>query len=96
MYYLIAYDITSARTRRIAVKLCKQAGLRRMQKSVFTGDGLPEKIGALEETLRPLLGKDDRLCIMPLDARNWKSLQLHGSGPTKTALAPDLSGARYY
>ncbi len=87
-YFLIAYDISSARTRRIAVKYCKQAGLRRMQKSVFAGEGLLEKVKELEETLAPLLGKEDRLCVMPLDARIWKTIQLSGSNASKALLLP--------
>ncbi|MFN0034460.1 MAG: CRISPR-associated endonuclease Cas2 [Saprospiraceae bacterium] len=88
MHYLVAYDISSARTRRYAVKWCKQAGLRRMQKSVFAGAGLPELIRTLEEKLAPMLGKDDRLCVMPLDAGTWKTLKLTGNTTSKEMLSP--------
>jgi CRISPR-associated endoribonuclease Cas2 len=94
MYYLIAYDISSARTRRIAVKCCKQAGLRRMQKSVFAGVGLPQKVRALKERLLPLLSPDDKLCVMPLDERAWKAMQSKGKGAEKEALAPQ-AGIKY-
>ncbi len=95
MHYLIAYDITSARTRRYAVKWCKQAGLRRMQKSVFAGKGLPVLIKTLEEKLIPMLGKDDRLCVMPLDAGAWKTLKLTGSTLSKENLSADVL-AKYF
>ena len=88
MHYLVAYDISSARTRRYAVKWCKQAGLRRMQKSLFAGKGLPELIKTLEERLIPMLGKDDRLCVMPLDAGTWKTLKLTGNTLSKDMLSP--------
>ncbi len=96
MRYLVAYDISSARTRRYAVKWCKQAGLRRMQKSVFVGKGLPELIHELEQKLTPMLGKVDRLCVMPLDAGTWKTLRLRGDNPTKGILSPSLSEIKYY
>ncbi len=89
MRYLVAYDISSARTRRYAVKWCKQAGLRRMQKSLFAGKGVPALIKDLEEKLTPMLGKDDRLCVMPLDAGTWKTLKLTGATLSKDMLSPD-------
>ena len=88
MQYLVAYDISSARTRRYAVKWCKQAGLRRMQKSLFAGEGLPALIKTLEKQLIPMLGKNDRLCVMPLDAGAWKTLKLTGNTLTKEMLGP--------
>lgn len=88
MRYLVAYDITSARTRRYAVKWCKQAGLRRMQKSLFAGEGLPSLIRALEEKLIPMLSENDRLCVMPIDAGTWATLQLTGSSCEKASLSP--------
>lgn len=96
MYYLVSYDISSARTRRYAVKWCKQAGLRRMQKSVFAGRGLPARIRALEEQLVPMLQENDRLCIMPLEADHWKRMQLSGTGVDKKQLSPDKNGIAYF
>lgn len=96
MHYLIAYDIRSARTRRYAVKWCKQAGLRRMQKSVFVGKGLTKLIAELEEKLRPLLNQEDRLCVMPLNGDTWNVLRLHGDGPGKNQLSPLLASIKYY
>jgi len=96
MRYLVAYDISSARTRRYAIKWCKQAGLRRMQKSVFVGSGQKALIQELEQKLTPMLGKEDRLCIMPLDAGTWKTLQLRGDSPQKEVLSPMMEEIRYY
>jgi len=96
MRYLVAYDISSARTRRYAVKWCKQAGLRRMQKSVFVGKGLPKLIMELEQNLKPMLGKEDRLCIMPLNGDTWQAFRLHGDNPGKETLSPLATEIKYY
>jgi len=96
MRYLVAYDISSARTRRYAVKWCKQAGLRRMQKSVFVGKGLPNLILELEQQLTPMLGKEDRLCIMPLNGDTWQAFRPHGNNPGKQALSPPESEIKHY
>jgi CRISPR-associated protein Cas2 len=96
MHYLVSYDISSARTRRLAVKWCKQAGLRRMQKSVFAGRGHPARIHQLQEQLKPLLGKNDRLCVMPLEADHWKRMKLTGDGADKQQLSPDRGTVKFY
>lgn len=87
MYYCVTYDISNNRTRRFVVKICKQAGLMRLQKSVFAGASTPERIAELEQTLQPLLSPRDRLAIIPLDKKAWNNLSLSGSHPDKTALS---------
>lgn len=87
MYYCIAYDITQHRTRRFAAKWCKQAGLLRLQRSVYTGRSDAGRIRELENKLRPLLSPKDRLLILPLDHAAWQNLLLLGDAPSKTLLA---------
>lgn len=87
MYYCISYDIGNNKTRRFAVKCCKQAGLLRLQRSVFAGASAPERIAELEQLLQPLLAPLDRLAIIPLDNKAWRELTLTGSQPDKATLA---------
>jgi len=86
MHYCITYDISSNRTRRFAVKCCKQAGLLRLQRSVFAGESTPERISDLEQLLQPLLCPDDRLAVIPLDRKAWRKLTLSGSQTDKSEL----------
>ncbi len=83
MYYWVAYDIGSNRTRRLAVKWCKQAGLMRVQRSVFAGRSTAGKIQELENLVLPLLSPDDSFCIVPIDRAAWQNLQMHGNNPSK-------------
>lgn len=82
MYYWVAYDIGNNRTRRLAAKWCKQAGLLRLQRSVFTGRSDAARMRELETNVKPLLGSKDRFCIMPIDKAAWKNLLLLGNNPS--------------
>ncbi|MEK7256041.1 MAG: CRISPR-associated endonuclease Cas2 [Bacteroidota bacterium] len=88
MYYSVSYDISSTKTRLLAVKLCKKAGLARLQRSVFMGSSLPALISDIEQQLKPLLHpKTDSLCIVPLDADTFTRLVLHGNQTDKKTIA---------
>ena len=82
LYYWVAYDIGNNRTRRLAAKWCKQAGLLRLQRSVFTGRSDAARMRELETNLKPLLGSKDRFCILPIDKAAWKNLLLLGNNPS--------------
>lgn len=86
MYYWVAYDISHPRTRRFVVKWCKQAGLLRLQRSVFAGRSDADHIRELQEKCVGLLAPGDALCIMPLDRTAWQNLLLLGKHPEKTRL----------
>lgn len=87
MYYCISYDITSDKTRLRLVKMCKRAGLVRLQKSVFTGRSDPARIAEIEQQARSMLLQTDRLCIIPLDQSLWESLVLLGKHDPKSLMA---------
>ena len=87
MYYAVFYDISHAKTRRLAVKLCKQAGLVRVQRSVFIGRAPASKIADMETELKPLLtGPSDSLSIQPLDRAAFHRLRFAGKKMAK----PDI------
>ena len=86
MYYWVAYDIGNDRSRRLAAKWCKQVGLLRLQRSVFTGRSDAGRIRELETNIKPMLSGKDRLCILPMDKAAWQNLLLLGDHPSKAYL----------
>ncbi len=87
MYYCVAYDVGNARVRRRMVKWCKQAGLVRLQHSVFAGLANAARLHELEENARAELAPSDRFCVIPLDRAAWQNLLLLGKQPDKEALS---------
>ncbi|MFM9952198.1 MAG: CRISPR-associated endonuclease Cas2 [Saprospiraceae bacterium] len=67
MYYTVAYDISNDKTRRLAVKLCKKAGLVRVQHSYFMGRSGRLRIQWLRRDLELHLNSEtDSLSIQPI------------------------------
>lgn len=88
MYYLIAYDISDNKTRRLAVKLCKKAGLTRIQRSLFMGAAPVPKVEDIRSELSPLLDpKTDSLTIQPLDKAAYQRLSFSGKKWSKKDIA---------
>jgi len=71
MYTCVAYDISSNRVRLLAAKWCKRIGLVRLQRSVFTGKVPAADIAEMEQELRSMLAKTDKLVILPLDKATY-------------------------
>lgn len=78
MYYCVVYDISSNRLRLRASKWCRQAGLERLQRSVFIGASDQDRIDELVGRLRPILPRTDQLAVMPLDRDTYLQM-LSGS-----------------
>lgn len=88
MFFAIFYDISNDKTRRLAEKLCKKAGLVRLQRSVFAGRSDHWRTLEVKQQLQPLLNpKTDSLAIQPLDEAAYKRLQLIGKPMDKTDIA---------
>ena len=88
MYYSICYDISNDKTRRKAAKMCKKAGLVRVQKSVFMGHSQDFRVREIKDVLRPLLNaKTDSLSIQPLDKMAFQNLNFIGKTIEKSAVA---------
>ncbi|TAK34493.1 MAG: CRISPR-associated endonuclease Cas2 [Saprospiraceae bacterium] len=88
MYYCVYYDISHHKTRLLAVKLCKQAGLVRVQRSVFLGEAAYFRIQEIEQQLKPLLKpRTDSLLIQPLDRLSFDRLEMLGKKMDKTVIA---------
>ena len=88
MHYCVYYDISDNKTRKLAIKLCKQAGLVRVQRSVFLGDASPPLIRELCDQMKPLLqAATDSLSIQPLGQEAYNRLRFFGKPVDKTEVA---------
>jgi CRISPR-associated protein Cas2 len=87
MTYCVAYDITSDKVRRQVVKLCKQTGLTRVQKSIFIGSTDSLCISELEKAVVLLIhALTDRFFIAPLDNLAFQQMRFLGFEPDKEML----------
>jgi CRISPR-associated protein Cas2 len=88
MTYCVAYDITSDKVRRQVVKLCKQTGLMRVQKSIFIGSTDNTRISELEKGVASLIhALTDRFFIAPMDNLAFQQLRFLGFQPDKEMLS---------
>ena len=68
------YDIRSNKIRRKIVKLCKQAGLYRVQKSVFLGTIEPNRFDELAVSSEMLIEpQHDSVYLFPMCQKDFKS-----------------------
>lgn len=86
MYYCVAYDISNDRTRRRVAVWCKQAGLRRLQASVFAGPVPERALRDLREKAETALRPTDRFCIIPLDKTTLQNIALLGDETARRLL----------
>jgi len=77
MFYWIIYDITKNSKRSKVARMCKNYGLRRVQKSAFAGEITLNKIEMLELECKELLGEsDDYLFILPACSNCFNSKRI--------------------
>ncbi len=77
--YIIAYDITSDKTRRYIVKALQEAGLYRIQKSVFLGATTQTQINELEALFEFFIAQDqspsDNYIIIPVNKETLSKMK---------------------
>jgi CRISPR-associated protein Cas2 len=84
-YIWIFYDISKNAARIRIAKLCKKAGLRRVQKSVFFGNVRDNDVQILTQSLHKKINPlTDRLAILPDDKTVFKRLKAYGQLTTHT------------
>lgn len=66
MYWLL-YDIPNDRKRLKLVRLCKDSGLTRVQKSCFFGEIKKDSLGKLMEGIEKLVSIDDSVYLIPIN-----------------------------
>lgn len=72
MNYMISYDITDDRTRRLISNCLKNNGFIRIQKSVFLGEIKLEIYKKLINYINSLINKEnDSICCIPIDKNDY-------------------------
>ena len=83
-YVWIFYDISKDAARNRIAKLCKKAGLRRIQKSIFFGELTDFNIQLLVQGIRLKINSvTDRFLVLPDDKTVFKRLKAFGQVTTK-------------
>ena len=75
----ILYDISDNKSRRCVVKACKEAGLYRVQKSVFLGTVKHNRMDELSMRIEAQIDKGtDRVYIFPMCVSDFRKVILQG------------------
>jgi CRISPR-associated protein Cas2 len=75
----VLYDISENKPRSQVAKLCKQAGLYRVQKSVFLGTIIRNRLDELRMEIEDLIDKiTDSVYIFPMCEPDFKKVNLLG------------------
>jgi len=79
MIVWVLYDIKKDKPRNLVAKYCKQAGLYRVQYSVFLGTIEPNDKDTLELQIEEIIDKDtDSVYIFPMNKTELKQTVLMG------------------
>lgn len=81
-YFIITYDIQDNRTRQKVGETLLDAGLQRVQKSVFEGELTHIVLGKLQHQLKKFIGKSDSILYYPLCGNCRQKMKYQGKLPT--------------
>ncbi len=85
------YDISNDRIRTRVAKLCKNAGLYRVQKSVFLGDMQRNRIDELHLQCEELIDDDvDSIYIFPMCDEDFKKVKTAGNAFDKKLVTDEV------
>ncbi len=77
----IIYDIVKNKTRNKVAKACKEAGLIRVQKSVFLGRIESNRFDELSEICRDLINEEeDSVYLFPFCQEDFRRVKVLGQG----------------
>ncbi len=97
MFYCVAYDITCNKIRRQVIKWCKQAGLRRVQKSVFAGPVPPPQLAELMQHFKSIsFLPSDKISLIPLDKNALKGIAFLGDASAALQLQQTSNANLFY
>jgi CRISPR-associated protein Cas2 len=92
----VLYDIQNDRARNRVAKICKQAGLYRVQYSCFLGTLDEQELDTLELQIEPEINPDtDKVYIFPMSRNELKTTVLLGQAFDKK-LVTDAVRALFY
>lgn len=85
------YDIAKNKTRNKIIKICKEAGLYRVQKSVFLGDIETNRLDELSLQSEKIINKDtDSVYIFPMCEQDFKKVILQGQAFDKNLVSDEV------
>ena len=87
----VLYDITSNRMRSRTAKACKEAGLYRVQKSVFLGTLQNNRLDELAMKIEDLIDAEkDRVYIFPMCETDFRKVIVQGQAIDKALIHGDV------
>ncbi|RCX16259.1 CRISPR-associated Cas2 family protein [Anaerobacterium chartisolvens] len=91
MLIWVIYDIVSTRTRNNIIKKCKNAGLYRVQKSVFLGELEDNQLDELKLVLGDMINNDkDSVYIFPMSRAELNKAGLLGQAFDKELITDEI------
>jgi len=91
MLVWVIYDITENKIRNRVIKHCKNAGLYRVQKSVFLGDVEKNRIDELHLQCDEIIDKDtDSVYIFPMCPDDFKKVKTSGNAFDKKLVSSEI------
>jgi len=87
----LIYDIAENKPRSKIAKACKQAGLIRVQKSVFLGKLESNRFDELAETCRDLMDEEtDSVYVFPFCQEDFRRIRVLGQGFDKKLVNDEM------
>ena len=91
MLVWVMYDITSNRVRRNAIKICKNTGLYRVQKSVFLGEIEENDFDELKLKMEDIIDLDnDSVYVFPMSKKGLNQAGLIGQAFDKELVTDEI------
>ncbi len=91
MLVWVMYDITKDKARTKVIKVCKNVGLYRVQKSVFLGSLEENEFDELKLRLETLVDlESDSVYVFPMSQTNFKACGLIGQAFDKELVTDDI------
>jgi CRISPR-associated protein Cas2 len=87
----LIYDISNDKKRSMVAKACKNAGLYRVQKSVFLGDIEKNRLDELHLKCGEIIDKDlDSLYIFPMCKDDFQKVKTAGNAFDKELVSDEI------
>lgn len=91
MIVWVVYDIVSNKLRNKAIKICKNAGLYRVQKSVFLGSINENEFDELKIKIEDIVDvKQDSVYVFPMSSEELKKTGLIGQAFDKELVSDEI------
>lgn len=91
MIVWVLYDIEKDKARSRVAKICKQAGLYRVQYSVFVGTMAPSDKDSLQLQIEDLIDPDnDKVYIFPMNKEEMRQTVLLGQAFDKKLMTDEI------